>query len=580
MSAMAWCCVTLMLAGNVGYSNDDRSASDTFLDTELGKIWYDVQGSGPSLVLLHDGLIPAPTWDRQMPAFAAHFHTVRYDRRSHGRSEAPKGSHSDIDDLLALFDALKIETATVLGCSSGGELAVDFSLAHPKRVAKLVLEGPIVSGLGFTDHFRMRGLRNSRPMFEAGDVAQTIENWTNDPYLIDQRNTDARATLHTLLTRWPESATWRTASSRPAAKPALSQLGQIRIPTLIVVGDHDIPDVHAHCGALEAGIAQAQRRVIAGAGHLAHIEQPDFFNRLVIDFLLPQEVARRAFERIHRDDVFDKTKELLRYDRAAPIDVVEVGKKQEGDVTVLDITYASPGGRVPAFVVQPPGSGPFAGVLWLHHGQGNRSTYLGEAIELASSGVLSILIDSPENRPENKNRQQKPFDPTAYRAEKTQTLVDLMRAIDLLCQRSDIDKSRVAYVGHSLGSTLGGVLVGIDSRIRASVLMAGFAAESEVARYGQTRYGTAFRTLVPEDKQPEFLDAIAPFDGVQTLSHAAGPILFQFAERDEFIERWDAELGQLSAGPAKTVQWFDTNHWMNEAAREARDKWLLERLRP
>ena len=196
--------------------------------------------------------------------------------------------------------------------------------------------------------------------------------------------------------------------------------------------------------------------------------------------------------------------------------------------------YASPsGGRVPACLVRPPDRAkpPFPAVVWLHHGQGDRSTFLDEAVELADKGVLSLLIDSPENRPENKSRPQRPFDAVQYRAEKVQTLVDLMRGIDLLCQRADVDRERIGYVGHSLGSTLGGVLVGLEPRIKASVLMAGFAAETEVARSGHTGYGAAFRALLGDADQQAYLAAIAPFDALHFLPLAAGPILLQFAEQ-------------------------------------------------
>jgi pimeloyl-ACP methyl ester carboxylesterase len=72
---------------------------------------------------------------------------------------------------------------------------------------------------------------------------------------------------------------------RPPEEPALGRLGQIAVPTLIVVGEQDIPDVHAHSGALEAGIRGATRVVLPGSGHLPHLEVSDAFNRIVLEFL-------------------------------------------------------------------------------------------------------------------------------------------------------------------------------------------------------------------------------------------------------------------------------------------------------
>ncbi len=69
------------------------------------------------------------------------------------------------------------------------------------------------------------------------------------------------------------------------AKPALPRLHEIRIPALLLVGDADIPDVHAHAGAIEAGIPRARRVVIKDVGHLMYLEKPAEFSRLVIGFI-------------------------------------------------------------------------------------------------------------------------------------------------------------------------------------------------------------------------------------------------------------------------------------------------------
>lgn len=100
-----------------------------FIDVPGGKLWYEVRGEGPALVLLHDGLAPSGTWDDQMPAFARLFRTVRYDRRGYGRSEAAKEAFSDVDDLHAVLESLKIDRAVLVGCSNGAKLAVDYALA-------------------------------------------------------------------------------------------------------------------------------------------------------------------------------------------------------------------------------------------------------------------------------------------------------------------------------------------------------------------------------------------------------------------------------------------------------------------
>src|SRR5688572_4840310 len=93
----------------------------------------------------------------------------------------------------------------------------------------------------------------------------------------------------------------------------------------------------------------------------------------------------------------------LWYDAKAPLEVKESRVETRAGVAVHDLTYASPmGGRVPAYLVAPPGKGPFAGVVYMHWGQGNRSEFLAEALLAARAGAASIMIDGSYRRPEYK----------------------------------------------------------------------------------------------------------------------------------------------------------------------------------
>ena len=75
------------------------------------------------------------------------------------------------------------------------------------------------------------------------------------------------------------------------SKPALPRLQEIRVPTLVLVGDADIPDVRAHAGAIEAGIPRSRRIVLSNAGHLLYLEIPDEFTKVVIGFLQANYVS-------------------------------------------------------------------------------------------------------------------------------------------------------------------------------------------------------------------------------------------------------------------------------------------------
>lgn len=178
--------------------------------------------------------------------------------------------------------------------------------------------------------------------------------------------------------------------------------------------------------------------------------------------------------------MFAQDAESLRhfdYDKNAPLDLKIIGTQKRGDVTVYDITYASPkGGVVPAYLVVPSGNGPFAGVIWGHwywrnSEMRNRKQFLDEAVAIAPSGVVSLLTDGPVARP-GYVYPTTPLDEQQV-VEMIQQVVDMRRGVDLLLARKDVDARRLAFVGHSYNASIGAFLSGVDRRFKAYVLMAG-----------------------------------------------------------------------------------------------------------
>jgi 3-oxoadipate enol-lactonase len=245
----------------------------------------EVTGAGPPVVLTHDGLLHAESWDAQVGALAAAgYRVAHWDRRGYGRSPRPTAPFSSVDDLAAVVRAVSGGPATLVGCSYGGYLSAQCALDHPDLVAALVLVGPVISGLPLSEHFQNRGGRDMPP-FDA-PVAEQIAYWSgSDPWFVAPANTAARQRLHELLTANPHNLRLAVELERRPEAPALPRLAEISVPTLIVAGEQDIPDVHAHCGAIQAGIPGARRVVLAGSGHVPQLEVPEAFNRLVLDFL-------------------------------------------------------------------------------------------------------------------------------------------------------------------------------------------------------------------------------------------------------------------------------------------------------
>jgi dienelactone hydrolase len=275
---------------------------------------------------------------------------------------------------------------------------------------------------------------------------------------------------------------------------------------------------------------------------------------------------------------------MFDYDVSAPLDVKEAGAEKRGDVRVPDLTYASPmGGRVPAYLALPSGKGKRPAVLFLHPGQGNRSTFVDEAVELARDhGIVSLTVDAPFLRPELQERRKQagPFNPELDRREAIQTIVDLRRGFDLLASRPEVDPNRMAYVGHSLGATLGGILAGIEKRPVAYVLMAGFPSMTRSYTHGENQVAATFKKLLSSERQEAYVKAMAPLDAIHYIGQGApAKLLFQFARQDEFITPGDAEVYVQTASEPKEARWYDTGHSFNEEARRERVGWVVRAVR-
>jgi pimeloyl-ACP methyl ester carboxylesterase len=246
-------------------------------------VFCEVTGQGPALVLTHDAIVHRESWDAQFESLSRSHRVVRWDRRGYGRSDRPSAPYASDDDLARVVASVTDPPAVLIGSSNGGLLSIQCALEHPELVAALVLAGPIVTGLSFTGHFTSRGGRRAEADLP---VADEIEYWSStDPWFTAPVTTGARDRLRALLMANPHNLQPKEHLERAFESDTLPRLGQIAVPTLIITGEHDIADVHAHSGAIEAGIPGARRLVLPGSGHLPHLEMPGRFNAAVHGFL-------------------------------------------------------------------------------------------------------------------------------------------------------------------------------------------------------------------------------------------------------------------------------------------------------
>jgi pimeloyl-ACP methyl ester carboxylesterase len=278
--ALAVAGATMALAGAAAAQtpNTPQAASGAFVDVPGGKLWYETCGSGPkTLVLLHDGVLHSVVWEDVWPDLCKTFRVVRYDRRGYGRSPEAKTPYSPVEDVAAVMKAAGMDHAVIIGASNGGGIAVDFALAHPQQVDRLVLVGPAVTGIAGSSYGAGRQIDLLAKVAQGDYVAAIKNSW------LLARDDDANvARVLKLEQASPQDMNHQDPAT--PSPPAAPRLSQIKVPTLVLVGEDDVADNHAQAGVVTQAIPGALRVVIPKAGHLLYMEQPAQFVRILDRF--------------------------------------------------------------------------------------------------------------------------------------------------------------------------------------------------------------------------------------------------------------------------------------------------------
>jgi len=255
------------------------------------KINYQLSGEGPPIILLHGFTGSHQDWAFQLPVLSKKYRVVAMDHRGHGKSEAPS-SPDDYSvsifthDIYGLLQHLGISKTCVMGHSMGGFMAFEFALEHPEMVTALVLVDTS-SGEWERDpeyeqiRARLRELAQTEGMeaafeYNAAHNAMMRERFEQHPEL---REVSRQRMLQTSVNGYiyAGDAIW-------SWKPVTPRLSEIKVPTLIVVGEEDTPFLKAS-QTMKESIANAEMVIIPGATHSPHEEATDAFNEVLMSFL-------------------------------------------------------------------------------------------------------------------------------------------------------------------------------------------------------------------------------------------------------------------------------------------------------
>ena len=236
-------------------------------------------GSGsPDVLLVHAGVTDQRSWHHVIDRLSDH-RCLTYDARGYGRTTyEQQDGWSQVDDALAVLDAHDVGSAVVIGCSMGGRTSIDLALTHPERVRALVLIGPAVSGAPEpTYEPEVLALDDEWEAAEERDD-QAAVNQTRGAGLA-RRADGTRGSGRRVL---PASSSWtmnargaggaRGPGERHEDAAAWDRLGEIGVPTLVLIGEHDLRYIKENCAHLAATIPGARLVELPGVAHVPHLE--------------------------------------------------------------------------------------------------------------------------------------------------------------------------------------------------------------------------------------------------------------------------------------------------------------------
>ena len=244
-----------------------------------GEVWTDDAGDGPPLVLLHPGVGDSRIWDPVLPSLTGSYRVLRYDARGFGRSPAPTVKFSLLADLIAVLDHYRVERTAIVGCSQGGGSALGLALQQPSRVSALVLLCPGVPGYPWPEQEPDELDAEYDRAVQTRDVealaSVMLRVWGGSgatPEVMEQLRSAARAALS-------------SGDLEQHDPPVFDRLGEISVPSSLLVGDADYPVLLRIGEEAAARIPGCELTVVPGMDHLPPLRDPDLVLRTITSTL-------------------------------------------------------------------------------------------------------------------------------------------------------------------------------------------------------------------------------------------------------------------------------------------------------
>jgi len=271
-----------------------------YAEVDGGRLYYETSGKGPAMVLIHAGFLDSRMWDTQFQLFSKNYMVIRYDVRGFGRSDIARTKFSDYKDLRGILDHLRVKTASLIGVSNGGRIASDFAVEYPSMVDHLVLVSPGMSGYKASgpeeEKLWEEFDKQMKPQEDAdreGRAADAVEMDVN-AWASAQTSVNRERIMKIALDNFHVHLENPWKLQVPPEPRTFQRLSQIRIPTLLIIGDRDVPPQILMVDNIHSHIPGSKKVLIQGADHIVNMSKPDEFNRTVLAFLRQQTQEIRA----------------------------------------------------------------------------------------------------------------------------------------------------------------------------------------------------------------------------------------------------------------------------------------------
>lgn len=263
-------------------------------------LYYEVTGKGFSLVWSHEFAGDFKSWDPQVKFFSRHYRVITYNARGYPPSDVPTESTAysqeyAIEDLYQLLQHLDIQQAYVGGLSMGGNVALNFGIAHPD-MAKALIIAAAGSGTTNREQFESR-MEDLARRLETESMKAAAERYVCGPNRVQLPRKDPKSGQEFYEGFVAHSAIGAAFTvrgvmlKRPTIFALESKLQQLTVPALIMVGDEDTNCIEPAL-FMKRNIPRSGLIVFPKAGHAINLEEPALFNRTVLDFLTSVEAGR------------------------------------------------------------------------------------------------------------------------------------------------------------------------------------------------------------------------------------------------------------------------------------------------